>query len=219
MYKKYNDVDYWSSVKAFTPCKTPLNSLFHQKNPLWKDKVITDEITETDGSSSTYGKTGCAFISLAEVYSAFEGVTYNSPVEFANFLDGKGLLGANYNFRWPDGWRAIAEALGYHTEFIDIMSSDGLKAVYAALANGALVYRTTGVRYFDANNNPSYYPGSGHATLWYGVNSDGEFLVSDTSMHCDEVGIYENHKSAWHTCNTGSIDCNTIIVWKGEKTW
>lgn len=205
-YKQYEGEDYWSGV-PFTPCKTPLRSLFHQKNPLWADTVITPDILDDD-VPSTYGKTGCAFISLAEIYSAFEGKDFASPVEFAEILESKGLLGT-YNFRYRDGWCAIADALGYETEFINAMSKTNLQKVYNALAAGALVYKSTAATDQDG----------GHATLWYGVNSDGEFLVSDTSMHCNEVGIYENHKSAWHTYKNGSQNCDTVIVWKGGKTW
>jgi hypothetical protein len=38
--------------------------------------------------------------------------------------------------------------------------------------------------------------------------------MSDTSEHRYEIGIYENHKSAWHIYKHGSEECDCVIVKK-----
>lgn len=200
-YKQFNDIDYWSGT-TFTPCKNPLNSLFHQKNPQWKDKTIANYVDE-NGEPCTYGGNGCAFCVLAEIYSAFEDVHFDSPEEFVPILESKGLL--QYDYRYRTQWCQIANGLGYQTEFISTMTSDGLQKVYDALSKGALLYKST----MDDSNIDG-----GHAMLGYGINTDGEMLTSDTSMHCNEVGIYENHKNAWHVYKHGSKNCDVVIVKK-----
>ena len=102
-YKQFGDVDYWSKA-TFTPCKTPLNSVFHQKDPRWADKQI-GSYTDADGNPYTYGANGCAFISLAEIYSAFEGVNFDSPEEFMSILESKNLT--HLDFRYREQWCQI----------------------------------------------------------------------------------------------------------------
>ncbi len=200
-YKQFNDTDYWSGA-TFTPCKNPLNSLFHQKNPKWADKTIGDLVNES-GNPLNYGGSGCALITLAEIYSAFEGVEFDSPEEFVEILDEKNLL--NLDFRYRENWCQIANALGYQTEYISTMTTENLQKVYDALADGALVYKSVMT---DTSVD------GGHATLCYGINSNGEMLLSDTSMHLNDVGIYENHKSALHIYKHGSKECDAVIVKK-----
>lgn len=200
-YKQFNDTDYWTGV-AFTPCKNPLNSLFHQKDIRWADKTIANYVDE-NGEPCTYGGNGCAFCTLVEIYSAFEGVKFNSPEEFVPILESKGLL--QYDYRYGDGWCSIAEGLGYTTDYISTMTPENLTKIYDALSKGALLYKSTmGHASVDG----------GHATLGYGINTEGEMLISETSMHCNEVGIYENHKNAWHIYKHGSKDCACVIVKK-----
>lgn len=204
-YKQFNDTDYWSNA-TFTPCKNPLNSVFHQKDPRWADKTIAS-YTDENGNPCTYGANGCAFITLAEIYSAFEGVHFDSPEEFVPILESKGLTHLDYRYR--DTWCQIANGLGYETEYITTMTEANLQKVYDALAQGALLYKSVGVdKVTDIN------PDGGHATLGYGINTDGEMLISDTSMHCYDVGIYKNHKTAWHIYKHGSADCDCVIVRK-----
>lgn len=201
-YKQFNTSDYWTGV-THTPCKNPLGSLFHQKNPLWGYKQIGN-FTSTDGSGtpSTYRSAGCALIVLAEIYSAFEGVKFGSPEEFYAILEKRGL--AEKDFRYRDSWCEIANGLGYETEHISTMTAEALQKIYDALEGGALLYKSTMASSVDG----------GHAMLGYGINTDGEMLTSDTSMHCNEVGIYENHKNAWHIYKHGSAECDCVIVKK-----
>lgn len=205
-YRQFNDADYWSSA-TFTPCKNSLNSLFHQKDPRWADKQIGSYAAD-DGTPYTYGANGCAFITLAEIYSAFEGVHFDSPEEFVPILEAKNLT--HLDFRYREQWCQIANGLGYETEYLTSMTAENLQNVYDALAQGALVYKSVAINKEDG----TFSAEGGHATLCYGINSAGEMLVSDTSMHCYKIGIYENHKTAWHVYKQGSAECDCVIVKK-----
>lgn len=204
-YKQFGDADYWSNA-TFTPCKNQLNSLFHQKDARWADKQIGNYTK--NGVPLTYGANGCSLVTLAEIYSAFEDVHFDSPEEFVPILESKGLT--HLNFRVREDWCQMANGLGYETEFISTMTTANLQKVYDALAQGALCYRSvatcddTGVADLTG----------GHATLVYGINTEGEMLASDTSMHCNEIGIYKNHKTAWHIYKHGSKECDCVIVRK-----
>ena len=91
------------------------------------------------------------------------------------------------------------------------MTAENIQKVYDALAEGALCYRSVAIIRKD---NGEVQAEGGHATLAYGINTDGEMLVSDTSMHCYEIGIYKNHKTAWHIYKHGNKDCDCVIVTK-----
>jgi hypothetical protein len=139
-YKQYNSTNYWNDV-TFTPCKNQLNSLFHQKDPRWAEKQIGSYAFE-DGTPYTYGKNGCALITLAEIYSAYEGVHFNTPEEFIPILETKGLT--HLDFRYRETWCQIANGLGYETELISSMTKENLQKMYDALAQGALCYKSVG---------------------------------------------------------------------------
>lgn len=216
-YKQFNDTDYWTGV-PYTACRNPLNTLFHQLDPRWRDTQIGNLVDE-DGNPRTYGYNGCALLVLAEIYSAFENVHFTSPEEFTQILESKGLL---LDYRYPDGWCQMAEGLGYTVVRIDTMTKENLQTVYDALAQGALAYRTIGT-VKDTNDNGSadgtddIRVNGGHAILAYGVNSKGELLTANTSPRCDNIGIYENHKAAWHIYKHGNKDCRVVIVKKKEE--
>lgn len=212
-YKQFNDTDYWTGV-TFTPCKNPLGSLFYQRDPRWINKKIEyrDKVgkvwtyVDQNGNPCTYGSNGCAYLTLLEIYSAFTGVQFNSPEDFLPILEEAGLLGID--FRYRETWCQIANGLGFETEFIASMTTENLQKVYDALAEGALLYRST------LGSSESGNVDGGHAILGYGINSDGEMLTSDTSMYCCDVRIYENHKNAWHIYKHGSKECDCVIVKK-----
>ena len=230
VYKQYNVkngalYDYWSGVE-YTPCKNPLNSLFHQKDPRWADKPVNEVILGDDGKPNKY-RSGCAFCTLAEIYSAYEGVSFDSPVEFANLLTEKfGDSWKSHNYRYRSGWCALAEMLGYETKLIagdyqetgvqEEITKETLKEIYDALRDGALLYRGVGVVTTGVNEKGettySVQTDGGHATLIYGVNKDGEVLLSDTSQKRSNLGIYENHKSAQPIYTHGSQKCDVVIV-------
>lgn len=201
-------VDYTQGV-PFTPCENELNSLFHQKNPLWQDKVINGYDTQ----GYTYGANGCAFIVLAEIYSAFMEEKFNSPEAFAQILVDRGLT--QYDYRNRTGWMNIAKSLFGEENVIDLtgtMTSSNLKTLYDNLSQGALVYKSTvGDILRDVQNGEKPTDG-GHAMLAYGINAQGEMLTVDSSMHCYEVEIYEPHKTAWHIYKHGSKECDAVIV-------
>ena len=214
-YKQFNSTDYWTGV-AFTPCKNQLGSLFHQKDPRWVDKEIkytdktgkTWEYKDANGNALTYGGNGCAFITLAEIYSAFKGVKFESPEDFLPVLEEAGALGIDFrNDR--NNWCQIANKLGFETEYLTSMTATNLKKLYDALASGALLYKSVAGKVGEETSADG-----GHATLAYGINTNGEMLCSDSSMHCYDVGIYENHLNAWHIYKHGSLECDCVIVRK-----
>ena len=144
---------------------------------------------------------------MAEIYSAFEDVHFDSPEEFVPILEERNLT--QYDYRYRDTWCQIANGLGYQTEYISTMTSENLKKVYDALKDGALVYRSVGT----GEDSPD----SGHATLCYGVNKYGELYISDTSQKRSDLGVYENHKSASAIYTHGSEECDVVIVKKKEE--
>ena len=78
-----------------------------------------------------------------------------------------------------------------------------IDAIYKTLQNGGLVFR----------NIAAVNEHGGHAAIYYGINADGEILMSDTSMHCDRVGIYKNHKCAWHLYKHVSNHGSALIIY------
>lgn len=215
--------DYWSGA-TFTPCRNALNSLFHQKDPRWGNKQIGNFYKkESDGTVTTEPLTysaGCAFVTLAEMYSAFESVSFNSPEEFVPIIEeamAKANL-TNLDPRWREDWVQLVRALGYevvkvdNNDYITTMTTESLQAVYDGLADGALVYKSV-MGKPDGTNDASIAQG-GHVVLCYGINTKGEMLLSDTSMHCSDIGVYENHKSALPIYKHGSRHCDAVIVRK-----
>lgn len=223
-YKQFNTGEYWDGV-AFTPCKVPLGSLFSQYDPRWADREI--KYTAADGTEyaylddtgnpCTYAENGCALFTLMAIYSAFTGTTFNDPDEFFPVLEEAGVLGKD--FRKHSTWIEIANGLGFETELISEVTAESCKTIYDALLGGALLYRSTlGSFPSDALINAGIAANvlaqGTHAMLGYGINSDGEMLTSDTSMHGHKVGIPENHKTAWHIYKHGSELCDCVIVRK-----
>ena len=208
-FNDFNDADarYWEGVE-FTPCKNPLNSLFHQKNVKWKDKQIGNYVYKDENGNNTdkpytYGGNGCALCTLASIYSAFTGVKFDSPEEFVELIYSKGLN--IYDFRYRDDWCSIAEGLGLTVvKKYDMLTKSSLQHCYQELKNGALLYSSLGV--------PKYDMDGGHATLIYGINSDGEVLTSESSMYIDKIGIYENFKDSCYIYQRGSRECDMVIV-------
>ena len=214
-YKQFNATEYWKPIKnedgsetklTYTACKNPLNTVFHQLDPRWADEQIGNLVDEDDGTPICYGTRGCAFIVLAEIYSAFENKPLSSPIEFAQILEQKGLL---MDYHKKSKWQEMAQGLGYTTEIVYPMTFNGMQTIYNALAQGALIYRSIAVVKDDG-----LQLNGGHAVLAYGVNSDGELLTSNSSPRCYNLGIYENQKDAWHIYQQGNEECLAIIVRK-----
>lgn len=206
-YKQFNDVDYWTGV-SFEPCKNPLNSLFHQKDIRWADKQIgnytyKDENGNSTGVPYTYANNGCALCTLIAIYSAFTGTKFESPEEMVELMESKGLT--KYDFRYRDDWCSIVEGLGLTVvKKYDMLTKDSLQHCYQELKNGALLYSSIGVPKHDMHG--------GHATLVYGINSDGEVLTSESSIHTNRIGIYENFKDSCYIYQRGSKECDMVIV-------
>ena len=223
-YKQFNPTEYWKGV-SFTPCKVPLGSLFSQYDPRWADEEI--KYTATDGTEyaylddngnpCTYAENGCALFTLMAIYSAFTGTTFNDPKAFFPVLENARMLGKD--FRKHSTWIEIANGLDFETEPVTVVTSESCQKIYDALQGGALLYRSTvgGIPsddFINAGIATNVLAQGTHAMLGYGINSDGEMLTSDTAMHGHKVGIYENHKTAWHIYKHGSELCDCVIVRK-----
>ena len=219
-YKQFNTkdgayFDYWSewfSEKKYTPCETPLKSLFHQQNPLWANLKISPAITNREGQPVSLADGGCAFMVFAEIYSAFEDVHLDSPLDFKKILDTRVPGWDSESINNGARIKVLAEKLGYTaTHYTTIQLESQLDNIYNALKDGALIYRTVG-------NGDGVTDGSsvkdGHAVLCYGVNADGELLIADSNSHNYRIGIPECHKSASHIYTHGSYECDVVIVRK-----
>ena len=196
----YNN--YWAGVE-YTPCENPLGSLFHQKDPRWATDIIYKPI---NNETFRYGYNGCGFVTMAEIFSALEGVEFSSPKQFEDLLKEKGFL--EDGFRSDDEIEEIYTKLGYQVERIKTMTSEGLQKVYDALADGALIHKTMGTY---------EHPDWGHAILVYGVNSLGKLLIADSDVCYHMIEEYENHKSSMPIYALGTAACNTTIVKKKPK--
>ena len=200
-YKQFNTTDYWSEVE-YTPCENSLQTLFHQKNPLWADKNI--------GSTDLkYGVNGCLYCTLAEIYSAFEGVDFNTPEEFISMLEEGGFDIARIRSE-SEYCATVMSSLGYDVEYVDrLVNSDTgaseLPRIYQALKDGALLYKSQGVL-----GNSS----GGHATLVYGINDIGELLISDSDAPVRYIERYDNHLSSMPIYQTGNLEIDIMIVKK-----
>ena len=200
------------------PWITPLNSVFHQKDPEWADKVVDENLIE-DGKQLTYGANGCAFFSLATIYSAFTGESITTYEKVKNFKD-KFPIDENTktipNFRYGINQETILKYLLRDQDYtIQWFTTDDkyqdhcvseekmIDEIYNTLHKGGLVFR----------NIAATGPNGGHAAIYYGINADGEILMSDTSMHCDRVGIYKNHKCAWHLYKHVSNHGSALIIY------
>lgn len=189
-----NATDY--SGCSYTPCNTPMNSTFEQHNPLWADKYIIDYTTpEGHRIAKTYSL-GCKTVSAAMVYSALTNVAMDSPEEFVAIV-GKanpdllkidiadGWVGTDINVT-PDNefvdLRQWLDAVGLHGEYYPSVSISNVKAMYSALANGAMVIARV--------------PGSvgseySHIVVIHGINNNGELLIADPSSAGRDIGVYE----------------------------
>lgn len=174
----------WWEGCTYTPCDTPMLSVFDQYNPKWRDEFIND-FGHTEGDAYKY-RNGCGVVSAAMAYSALTGVEFAAPSDFINLVAGKG---ENMNTN-PRSWGTIRhyfDKLGCTTTEPSSYNgrSDGVKnlqTMYDALANGALVLAVVDGSY--ATDNAT------HMVVIHGINANGEVLVQDpTSSAVAYLGL------------------------------
>ena len=174
----------WWEGCTYTPCDTPMLSVFDQSNPEWRDAYINDFGHEY-GTTYQY-KNGCVVVSAAMAYSALAGVKFAAPSEFIDAVADKG---GNMNEN-PRDYETIPKYLTVlGCTVTDNLSYNGtsngvknLQTMYDALANGALVLATVDGSY--ATDNAT------HMVVIHGINANGEVLVQDpTSSAVAYLGL------------------------------
>lgn len=174
----------WWEGCTYTPCDTPMLSVFDQYNPKWRDDYIND-YGNTEGDAYKY-RNGCGVVSAAMAYSALTGVEFAAPSDFINLVAGKG---ENMNTN-PRSWGTIRhyfDVLGCTTTEPSSYNGDSdkvknLQTMYNALANGALVLAVVDGSY--TSNNAT------HMVVIHGINANGEVLVQDpTSSAVAYLGL------------------------------
>lgn len=206
-YKQYNNgVDYWSGC-TYTPCETPLLTLFNQNNPLWVGLNV--------GNNDTKYSQGCGTIVGAEIYSALEGVEFSTPKDFEAVLASIDPTLLDKDMGYSTQAVEIFEALGYSVDYYSIVDNGAitnceitnspLQKIYDALADGALLYKCI-----------STYTGinGGHVVIGYGVNEIGELLVADSDNTLSDLGIYKSLKYSMPLQALGTANCDIIVVQK-----
>ncbi len=160
-----NTTEYWTG-STFTPCENPLNSLFDQQDPRWKNEPF--------GTSGYTYTQCCAVLALLHIHSALSGKTYNSPIEFEEELTQLGTVDMSSIPGYSSWVNDTAKALGYKTTYVtgNITAAD-YQNILDKLAAGAYVYLAIGNL---ANIN------GGHAVVLYGVNDIGEVKAVDSDF-------------------------------------
>ena len=170
--KDFRGGDYWTEPgKNAKPVNTPLYATFNQDNPLWKDKPI--------GNLARTWDTGCIIVCAAMAYSSLEKKDLASPEEFTD-----AVYSANSALKdvdpgsQIDGIEQYLEAVGYDVVRYTEFNTANLKALYDALAGGALVIHRCLADATDGN----------HDVLIHGINADGEVLCVDPSSASVLIG-------------------------------
>lgn len=211
-----NTADYWTGVNH-TPCENPLGTTMSQSNPEWAESVFGDSGKKYSG--------GCGLFSVLHIHSALSGKTYNHPDEFAEELraiDPSLVTLAKH----PTTFANVApmlNALGYNSEngytvtvVTDAITQASYQALCDALARGAYIYTQASGYATDG----TFTPDAGHAVVLYGINSNNEMLVLDSStFHSafSSVGVDDVFTYRMAHQNLCGPDCNFVIVEKKEE--
>lgn len=196
-----NTTDYWSKTignRWYRPCENRLVTLLAQRNPLWADEKW-GTLEET-----TYGGNGCSLFAAMHIHSAFSGKTYTDPRQFVSDANKAGYTDfTSTNIydtqRYPKGWQALMEALGYSVtrynngdseggdaeldDLTDELTEQEFQEILAALADGAYAYIS-----MSKGDNPNY----GHGIVAYGVNELGEVMIADSASAAHYVNVYDD---------------------------
>ena len=193
-----NPTDFWSAC-TFTPCNTPLRSVFAQNDPRWAGDKIGN-------SSYKYEDNGCVPVSASMVYSVFENKELSSPKEFVEAVKAVNPSLMDLNPRNFTSMKQWLEAVGYTVTPEMTYTSANLQTMYNALASGALVLTM-------CDNGATTF-GVGHCILVHGINENGEVLIQDPMSISNKVGVYECAPFAMHIQNLVSASAGFIIVTK-----
>lgn len=193
---QFNPTDFWSGC-TYTPCNTPLRSVFDQKDPRW----VNDAIGNTD---RTY-ETGCVIVSAAMIYSAFEDKDLTSPQEFEAAVEAVDSslmdLDTGYYYNIDPYLEAVGYTVVHKTEY----NAENLQAMYDALADGALIL---------AHIDDGATDDSNHVVVIHGINANGEVMVQDPMSVCLSPEVYEGFSYAAPIQNIAQNSQHFLIVTK-----
>lgn len=161
-----NTTDYWTGV-AYTPCQNRLVTMMSQSNDEWADVNI--------GETGKLYRNGCGTFGVLHIHSALSGKLYTHPDEFMDDL-------CAIDQSWNTAEKMLAvfanavlafNDLGYTTTvYSGGITQQVYQAICDALARGAYVYSEVSTPNYDND---------GHVVVIYGINSNKEVLVLDSS--------------------------------------
>lgn len=159
---------YWMSCK-FTPCKNPIPTQLHQKNPLWANVNIGNGTLTKIEATLPYSS-GCSMMAIMHAYSGVTGKKFFNPLEFEALI-GQDVIRANFSW-YASQYDLMFSALGLTATDIGYIDSvDKAQTVYDALRDGKYVIATVASSYTDDD---------GHVVVVYGVDEDGNLLILDS---------------------------------------
>lgn len=175
--KQVNNYTYTESNNVCVACCNPMRSMFDQHDPRWADKNI--------GNTDDNYATGCMTVCAAMVYSALKGVDMESPEEFVAAVGKENSALLNLDIDDPGmGFSGLVQwlgAVGMQGTTYSSPSDNNIKAMYTALAGGALVI----ARVLGDNS------GTNHVVVFRGINSNGELLVVNPSSFGRVIGLHD----------------------------
>lgn len=198
-----NPSDWWSGA-TITPKTNKLVSTWNQEDPQWSNLTLG----ELEGGSNTLiHSNACIFFCIGEIYSALNGIAFDTPLEFERYVCAKfpnEIDNVDSNF---SSCTSLMSAMGLAYKTYSNMTLTNLNAIYEAIANGK--YTVVLLPATETTIGDPY-----HAVLVYGVNSYGEFLIADSSSHEKYSGKYSNAKYTIHPKNILHSSSGAMIVWK-----
>lgn len=159
-----NPTDFWSAC-TFTPCENPVPTHLSQYNPEWADLTV--------GNTTRKYSSACVFFNLLHVYCGLNNLAVSSPKAFENIIS---TINPNMSITCDGYMDTLTNqflSLGINATHHITCDQSILQAIYDAIAAGGYACVTTG----------SGAKTTGHSVVIYGVNSDGEFMVIDSSSN------------------------------------
>ena len=186
----------WWEGCTYTPCKTPLLSVFDQSHPEWEDEPADNCGTTIHGA--------CGVVSAAMIYSALANKKLSSPVKFVDLVRSKNpdLLNTDVNgadiTKYIEWFRTVGLVASKYTYEGTTNGKKNLQIMYDALAdknNPALVFLVLDGVFTTVDGS--------HGVVAYGVNELGELLIQDPAS--DETGYFNNYDDIDHRTYETSV--------------
>lgn len=178
-------------------CENRIVTVLDQSNPAWRSELFGNCVNK----HRIYGN-GCGIFAIIHVLSALSGKDYTSPFIFERELSATGnkaLLTDDPSD--PTNTKKIFAALGYNADLYfpgyypsnyPKLGSDDVERIYKALSSGSYVIINKSADFAGSDGNLVQNGDGGHAVVLYGVGSDGEFLIADSSTGCRHLDIWND---------------------------